>query len=60
LQVESEVTRLEQFKSTKMEELVQKKKLELEEVCKKTHLTTQTVFPSGHPIESFDSGKIFH
>ncbi|WJX76960.1 hypothetical protein P8452_60316 [Trifolium repens] len=58
--VESEVTRLEQFKSTKMKELVQKKKLELEEVCKKTHLTTQTVFPSGHPIESFDSESANH
>jgi len=60
LQVEREVRRLEQFKSTKMKELVQRKKMELEEICRKTHLTLQTVFPSGHPIESIDSGKSFH
>lgn len=59
MQVEREVRRLEQLKSTKMKELVQRKKLELEEICKSTHLTTKTVFSSGHPIESFDSGKFF-
>ncbi|XP_045796022.1 65-kDa microtubule-associated protein 3-like [Trifolium pratense] len=58
--VEREVRRLEQFKSTKMKELVQKKKLELEEVCKNTHLTIQTVFPSGHPIDLFDSESANH
>ncbi|CAK8542225.1 unnamed protein product [Lathyrus sativus] len=58
--VEREVRRLEQLKSTKMKELVQRKKLELEQICKSTHLTTQTVFPSGHRIESFDSESANH
>ncbi|XP_024625893.1 65-kDa microtubule-associated protein 3 [Medicago truncatula] len=58
--VEREVKRLEQFKSTKMKELVQRKKMELEEICRKTHLTLQTVFPSGHPIESIDSESANH
>ncbi|XP_058739859.1 65-kDa microtubule-associated protein 4-like [Vicia villosa] len=58
--VEREVRRLEQLKCTKMKELVQKKKLELEEICKSTHLTTKTIFSSGHPMESFDSESANH
>ncbi|KAL5058400.1 hypothetical protein RYX36_030004 [Vicia faba] len=58
--VEREIRRLEQLKSTKMKELVQIKKLELEEICQNTHLTTHTVFPSRHPIESFDNQSANH
>ncbi|KAE8681496.1 65-kDa microtubule-associated protein 3 [Hibiscus syriacus] len=36
--VEAEVSRLEQLKSSKMKELVLKKRLELGEICGKTHL----------------------
>ncbi|KAI7751580.1 hypothetical protein M8C21_004146 [Ambrosia artemisiifolia] len=36
--VEAEVSRLEALKSSKLKELVFKKKLELEEICRKTHL----------------------
>jgi len=60
LQLEKEVERLQVLKSTKMKELLRKKKLELEEICRKTHLTTQTVFQSQHSLELLDYGKIFH
>lgn len=60
LQVEKEVESLQELKSTKMKELLLKKKLELEEICRKTHLTPQTVFPSQHSLELSDYGKIFH
>ncbi|XP_074274331.1 65-kDa microtubule-associated protein 3-like [Silene latifolia] len=36
--VETEVFRLEELKSSKMKELVLKKRVELEEICRKTHL----------------------
>ena len=45
---------LEQLKSTRMEELVLRNKLELEEIFKSTHLTTQIVFPSEY------TSKILH
>ncbi|XP_027338334.1 65-kDa microtubule-associated protein 3-like [Abrus precatorius] len=57
--VEREVKRLQLLKSTKMKELVLRKKLELEEICRKTHLTIQTVFPSEHSIE-LDSDSVNH
>ncbi|RDX77449.1 65-kDa microtubule-associated protein 3, partial [Mucuna pruriens] len=60
LQVEKEVERLQELKSTKMKELLLKKKLELEEICRKTHLTTQTVFPSQHSLELLDYGQVEH
>jgi len=59
LQVEKEVERLRELKSIKMKELLLKKKLELEEICRKTHLTTQTVFPGQNSLELLDYGKIF-
>ncbi|XP_020219857.1 65-kDa microtubule-associated protein 3 [Cajanus cajan] len=58
--VEKEVERLQELKSTKMKELILKKKLELEEICRKTHLTTQTVFPSQHSLELLDYDQIEH
>lgn len=60
MQVEKEVERLQELKSTKMKELLLKKKLELEEICRKTHLTTQTVFPSQHSVDLLDYGKILY
>ncbi|XP_047322279.1 65-kDa microtubule-associated protein 3-like [Impatiens glandulifera] len=40
--VEAEVMRLDELKASKMKELVMKKRLELEEVCKKTHLLPES------------------
>ncbi|KAK7340116.1 hypothetical protein VNO77_20810 [Canavalia gladiata] len=56
--VEREVKRLQLLKSTKMKEILLRRKLELEEICRKTHLTTLTVFPSIHSIEFLDSEQI--
>ncbi|TKY51958.1 65-kDa microtubule-associated protein 3 [Spatholobus suberectus] len=39
--VEVEVARLEELKSSKMKELVLKKRTELEEICRKTHLVPE-------------------
>nr|GFC01475.1 hypothetical protein [Tanacetum cinerariifolium] len=36
--VETDVSRLESLKSSKMKELVVKKRIELEDVCMKTHM----------------------
>ncbi|XP_014523225.1 65-kDa microtubule-associated protein 3 [Vigna radiata var. radiata] len=58
--VEKEVESLQELKSTKMKELLLKKKLELEEICRKTHLTPQTVFPSQHSLELSDYDQIQH
>ncbi|XP_057757870.1 65-kDa microtubule-associated protein 4-like [Arachis stenosperma] len=57
--VEAEVRRLKQLKSTKMKELVLRKKLELEEICKSSHLIAETVFPSEHPSESINYEHMF-
>ncbi|KAK7374146.1 hypothetical protein VNO80_07572 [Phaseolus coccineus] len=58
--VEKEVERLQELKSTKMKELLLKKKLKLEEICRKTHLTTQTAFPGQHSLELLDYDQIEH
>ncbi|KAK4849053.1 hypothetical protein QYF36_020281 [Acer negundo] len=54
--VEGEVSRLEQFKSVKIKEVILKKRLELEEICRKTHMVTE-----GHQeysIEAIESGPV--
>jgi len=38
MKVESEVERLDQLKASKMKELFLRKQIELEEVCKKSHM----------------------
>ncbi|ESW11989.1 hypothetical protein PHAVU_008G076000 [Phaseolus vulgaris] len=58
--VEKEVERLQELKSIKMKELLLKKKLKLEEICRKTHLTTQTVLPGQHSLEFLDYDQIEH
>lgn len=55
MQVEGEVSRLEQLKSSKMKELVLKKKLELAEILRKMHMVTETV--GDFSIEAIESGK---
>ncbi|KAJ7970063.1 65-kDa microtubule-associated-like protein [Quillaja saponaria] len=50
--VEAEVSRLEELKSSKMKELVLKKRSELEEVCRKTHLVPEVDSAVEYAIES--------
>lgn len=57
MQVEAEVSRLEDLKSSKMKELVFKKRAELEEICRKTHLVPEFDGAVEHAIEAIESGK---
>lgn len=55
MQVEGEVSRLEHLKSSKMKELVLKKRLELAEILRKMHVVTETA--GEFSIEALESGK---
>ncbi|GMI71551.1 PLEIADE, MICROTUBULE-ASSOCIATED PROTEIN 65-3 [Hibiscus trionum] len=52
--VEAEVSRLEELKSSKMKELVLKKRSELREICRKTHLVPDTELED--VIEAIETG----
>ena len=57
MQVEEEVARLEELKGSKMKELVLKKRTELEEICRRTHLIAESNTTLDKSIASMDSGK---
>ncbi|PKI65777.1 hypothetical protein CRG98_013849 [Punica granatum] len=54
--VEAEVARLEELKSSKMKELVLKKRAELEEICRKTHLIAEADTAVDYAIAAVESG----
>ncbi|KAK8983999.1 hypothetical protein V6N11_009776 [Hibiscus sabdariffa] len=54
--VEAEVSRLEELKSSKMKELVLKKRSELREICRKTHLVPDTELED--VIEAIEFGVV--
>ncbi|KAM6556429.1 hypothetical protein CsatB_003448 [Cannabis sativa] len=56
--VEAEVSRLEEFKASKMKELVLKKRSELEEICRKTHMVLETDSALECSIEAIESGAV--
>lgn len=56
--VEAEVLRLEQLKSSKMKELVIKKRLELEEICRQTHMVTEALSIMEDSVEAMESGAV--
>ncbi|XP_022890286.1 65-kDa microtubule-associated protein 3-like [Olea europaea var. sylvestris] len=56
--VEIEVSRLEELKTSKMKELVLKKKSELEDICRKTHLIPETDSSLDIAIEAIESGAV--
>ncbi|KHG27998.1 65-kDa microtubule-associated 3 -like protein [Gossypium arboreum] len=56
--VEAEVSRLEELKSSKMKELVLNKRLELEEICRKTHLVPDSQSAVEDAIEAIESGAV--
>ncbi|KAL5811005.1 hypothetical protein ACOSQ4_027573 [Xanthoceras sorbifolium] len=56
--VETEVSRLEELKSSKMKELVLKKRSELEEICRKTHMVPESECSMEYAIEAIESGAI--
>ncbi|KAI4324904.1 hypothetical protein MLD38_030347 [Melastoma candidum] len=57
-QVAAEVARLEELKSSKMKELFLKKKLELEEICRKTHLIPELDTTIESSMEAIESGTV--
>ncbi|XP_027924040.1 65-kDa microtubule-associated protein 3 isoform X2 [Vigna unguiculata] len=56
--VEAEVSRLEELKSSKMKELVLRKRAELEEICQKTHLIPNIDSAVEHAVEAIESGAV--
>ncbi|KAF3961873.1 hypothetical protein ACB098_06G194100 [Castanea mollissima] len=56
--VEAEVVRLEQLKSSKMKELVIKKRLELEEICRRIHVVSETLSITEDSVEAMESGAV--
>ncbi|GKV16290.1 hypothetical protein SLEP1_g26954 [Rubroshorea leprosula] len=56
--VEAEVSRLEELKSSKMKELVLKKRSELEEICRKTHLVPEFDSALEDVIDAIESGAL--
>ncbi|KAL2994495.1 hypothetical protein AAZX31_10G167900 [Glycine max] len=56
--VEAEVARLEALKSSKMKELVLKKRTELEEICRKTHLIPEIDNAVESAVDAIESGSV--
>ncbi|XP_076944794.1 65-kDa microtubule-associated protein 3-like [Bidens hawaiensis] len=56
--VEAEVSRLESLKSSKMKELVLKKRSELEDICRKTHLLPDSDSSMEMVMEAIETGAI--
>ena len=55
--MESEVLRLEQLKSSKMKDLVLKKKTELEEHRRRAHLICEEGYAAEFSTEAIEAGK---
>ncbi|CAN4111752.1 unnamed protein product [Withania somnifera] len=53
---EAEVSRLQSMKSTKMKEVLLRKRLELEEICRKAHLDIETQNSVDFSVETIESG----
>ncbi|XP_019413522.1 PREDICTED: 65-kDa microtubule-associated protein 3-like isoform X1 [Lupinus angustifolius] len=56
--VEAEVSRLEELKSSKMKELVIRKRAELEDICQKTHMALQVDSAVEYAVETIESGLL--
>ncbi|TYI15008.1 hypothetical protein ES332_A08G158800v1 [Gossypium tomentosum] len=56
--VEDEVSRLEQLKTSRMKEIVPKKKVELEDMCRRTHMVMEALISTDYSIEAMESGAI--
>lgn len=56
--VEEEVSRLQQLKSSKLKEIFQKKRLELEEICRQSHMVTEILSAMEYSNEALESGTV--
>ncbi|KAF8369410.1 hypothetical protein HHK36_032580 [Tetracentron sinense] len=59
-QAEAEVERLDQLKASKMKELFLKKQIELEEICKRTHMEIPSRSEMDSIMNLINSGEIDH
>lgn len=57
LQAESEVLRLQQLKTSKIKEVILKKRLDLEELCRKAHMVAEAYGAMDYSVEAIESGK---
>lgn len=53
------MSRLQQLKSSKLKEIFQKKRLELEEICRQSHMVTETLSAMEYSNEVLESGNFF-
>lgn len=53
------MSRLQAMKSTKMKEVLLRKRLELEEICRKAHLVIETKSSVDFSVEAIESGNFF-
>ena len=58
LQAEAEVLRLQQMKSSKIKEVLFKKRLQLEEICRGAHMVVEDHNSIDFSIETIESGNI--
>ncbi|XP_010245134.1 PREDICTED: 65-kDa microtubule-associated protein 3-like isoform X2 [Nelumbo nucifera] len=56
--VEEEVSKLEDLKASKMKELVLKKRSEMEEICRRTHMVAEIDNGMEYAIEAIESGAV--
>ncbi|XWS77192.1 hypothetical protein CRYUN_Cryun01aG0240300 [Craigia yunnanensis] len=56
--VEEEVSRLQQLKTSRMKEIVLKKKVELEDMCRRTHMVMEALISIDCSIEAMEAGAI--
>ena len=51
------MSRLQQLKTSRMKEIVLKKKVELEDMCRRTHMVMEVLISTDCSIEAMESGK---
>ncbi|PWA98831.1 microtubule-associated protein 65-8 [Artemisia annua] len=57
-QAEAEVERLDQLKASKMKELLVKKRTELEEICRRSHMEVPSLSEMEHVVSSIKRGEM--
>ncbi|XVF73391.1 hypothetical protein PTKIN_Ptkin12aG0198200 [Pterospermum kingtungense] len=56
--VEEEVSRLQQLKTSRMKEIVLKRKVDLEDMCRRTHMVMEALVSADFSVEAMESGAI--
>ncbi|GJT52365.1 65-kDa microtubule-associated protein 8 [Tanacetum coccineum] len=58
IKAEAEVDRLDQLKASKMKELLVKKRTELEEICRRSHMEVPSLSEMDHVVSSIKHGEM--